>query len=505
MSQVTPLLEAAEKRRTKLQTELDELLAAPTVEGRKALNAEEEARFNELTKTLDESDEQIKKFRKQAKREAKAVEALANSEKESEKRTPVGSVKIISEPKVYDRDNKRGGSYFQDLGTLAAASARMGVADADAALERMARNDKQVEVELREMKFKERREFSGFIESQGGNFEKRVNPNTTFGQGGEFVPPLWLVAQFAPLLRPTRTFANRVTNKFLPGGIDVINLPKITVGSLTGVQAAQGGAVASRDIQTTTISASVRTIAGQEDIALQLLEQSPLQLDGVIFDDLSRDYDLQLDSQIIYGTGTNGQHLGVLNVAGATSNTTITNSNYVTVSSAVFHDATTVGTQFRSILNGANQIETLRFAPATGIWTHPRRANSWVYAAVDTQGRPLFVPYSPFNALGLSNPNIPEGVAGVINGLPVIKDGNMPTTMNATATTGGTADPVIVLKEDDLILWEGTPKFRALPEILSGTLQVRYQMYCYSAFMPNRFAPSISILTGNTGLASPAF
>jgi hypothetical protein len=55
-----------------------------------------------------------------------------------------------------------------------------------------------------------------------------------------------------------------------------------------------------------------------------------------------------------------------------------------------------------------------------------------------------------------------------------------------------------------LILWEGTPKFRALPEILSGTLQVRYQMYCYSAFMPGRFPPSMSLATGS-GLAAVSF
>lgn len=77
----------------------------------------------------------------------------------------------------------------------------------------------------------------------------------------------------------------------------------------------------------------------------------------------------------------------------------------------------------------------------------------------------------------------------------------MPTTMNATATTGGTADAVVVLKEDDLALWEGQLKMRALPEILSGTLMVRYQVYAYSAFQAQRFLPSISILTGNTGLA----
>jgi len=71
-------------------------------------------------------------------------------------------------------------------------------------------------------------------------------------------------------LRPARTYANRVTNRFLPGGIDVINLPKITLGAQVLVQAAQGGAVASRDITTSTISASVRTLSGQQDISLQL-------------------------------------------------------------------------------------------------------------------------------------------------------------------------------------------------------------------------------------------
>ncbi len=48
-------------------------------------------------------------------------------------------------------------------------------------------------------------------------------------------------------------------------------------------------------------------------------------------------------------------------------------------------------------------------------------------------------------------------------GLPVIKDANVPVTMNATATTGGTADPIVVVKEDDLLLFEGQLRLRALP------------------------------------------
>ena len=149
MSQVTPLLEAAEKRRAKLQSDLDELLATPTAEGRKVLNADEETRFNTITAELDDADKNIKAFSKQAKREAKATEALAKSDEGSEEKRAVGGAIITSEPKVYDQNNKRGGSYFQDLGVIAASSSRMGVEGADKALERMERNARQVEVEVK--------------------------------------------------------------------------------------------------------------------------------------------------------------------------------------------------------------------------------------------------------------------------------------------------------------------------------------------------------------------
>jgi hypothetical protein len=62
----------------------------------------------------------------------------------------------------------------------------------------------------------------------------------------------------------------------------------------------------------------------------------------------------------------------------------------------------------------------------------------------------------------------------------------------------------IVLKEDDCILWEGQLKMRALPEILSGTLQIRFQVYAYSAFMATRAPASIAVC-GGTGFAAPTF
>jgi HK97 family phage major capsid protein len=136
--------------------------------------------------------------------------------------------------------------------------------------------------------------------------------------------------------------------------------------------------VSRTDVVTTSVSATVNTIAGQEDISLQLLEQSPISMDGVLFEDLSRDYDQRLDLQVIGGTGTNGQHLGVLKVVGATTNTDPTKASEISSTVTVFIDPTASNSsQYKNLVNAVNQIETLRFESPTAIWVHPRRANSW--------------------------------------------------------------------------------------------------------------------------------
>lgn len=497
---VNPVLQAARDKRGKTQDKLDALLLVPTEESR-ALTDDETSQFEVLGAKLSKLDKQIVELDADTARKDKAAAAAS--------KVNTSPAHITREAMTYDLDGRN--SFFRDLAVIGVPGAGE-LGSREDAERRMMQHRKELDITAREDDTVRRRLHEvlktpqSLVYRNRSEFEKRVNPSTTVGQGGEFVPPLWLVSQYVPFVRPDRVCANRVQNLPLPPGIDVINLPKITVGSATAIQGAQGGAVASVDIQTSTVSAAVNTIAGQEDISLQLLEQSPLAMDGVIFDDLTRDYSQRLDAQVLYGSGTGGQHKGVLNVSGATSNTLITNSNYVTVGSIVFHDASTSGTQFRSILNGINQVETLRIAPATAIWAHPRRANSWVYAT-DTQARPLYLAnrYNPMNAVGTEVTNVEQGVAGELIGLPVIKDANMPTTMNSTTVGGGTADPIVILKEDDLYLWEGTMRMRALPEILSGTLQIRFQLYCYSAFMPNRFPPSLSLLTGNTGLAVPGF
>lgn len=496
---MSPVLKASQEKRAKLQSKLDALLAAPTAEARSLTDAEAD-KFEGLASDIKKLDAQIQTLEAAEKRAEKAADAAAKA----------APAVVKSESMTYDKHGRN--SYFRDLATLAVASARLGgTEDSPAdALERMqrhnaevdaeARTDKQVAAALREL----RRTPAGM--------EARTNPNTTAGTGGEFVPPLWLVSQYVPFMRAGRVFANRVRNMPLPPGQDVINIPVISGGSLTAIQTANAAAVTSQDVTTSSISAPVRTIAGQEDISLQLLEQSPIAMDGVLFDDLSRDYDKQLDTQIISGSGTSGQHKGVLSVTGATSNTDPRKTNQISSTVTALVDATAGNSsQYKNIINAVNQIETLRFDNPTAIWVHPRRANGWGAAPSASDGRPLFLAakYGQFNAVGSNEPNpLFQGVAGELYGLPVVKDANMLTTANGFSAgalqTGGNQDVVVVLKEDDVYLWEGTMRMRALPEILSGTLQIRFQVYAYSAFTAERLPAGISVIAG-TGYIAPGF
>jgi len=500
------VLEATRTKRDKAQKKIDSLVADAEKRDDKTLTDDEQTEFDGLVAEVRKLDKRAKKLIEVETRQAKADKAFA---KVIDARQ--GPAVVRSEPGVYRRDAFVGAgepSYLRDLAAaMVPHASSLGIHPEDAR-SRLAQNYKEIE---RDAESGDQKQFASRIVDEvrrwgdAPDVEARVNPNTTAGTGGEFVPPLWLVSQYEPFRRPGRVIANRVPTSPLPPGIGVINVPKITTGSATAIQTANAAAVTSTDIVTTSVSASVNTIAGQEDISLQLLEQSPLAMDNVVFDDLSRDYDQRLDLQVISGSGASGQHQGVLSQTGATSNTDITKINLVTCGSTVFADASTTGTQFRSIVAGKNFIETLRFAGATALWVHPRRANNWEATAFDTTGRPLFVPYAPFNAFGIETLNVAEGVAGVLVGLPVIKDANMPTACVTSAITGGTGDAIAVVKEDDLQLWEGTVRMRALPEILSGTLQIRFQLYAYSAFLPKRFQASTSLVTGTTGLAAPTF
>lgn len=502
----TPVLEflrqqmkALLEQRAAARTELDEVLKAPTTEQR-ALTPEEATAFDEKRAAVVAKDGEIDALAKRIEeaedieRRQANVDGLAAKLGQGGEQRGNGPAKVLSEPLTYQEGS--GHSYFLDL-----ARAQLNRGDGDggvqAATERLKRHTAELDVELpaREARRAERarqdegafRRDLGKRAGAGTVFEKRVNPNRTDGQGGYFVPPLWLIDEYVDLPRFGRTFASSVRNMTLPAGTDSINVPKVATGTATGVQTADAAAVTSVDMTDTFVNAPVRTIAGQQDVAIQLLDQSPAAFDEITFADLIADYNMQVDVQALTGSGSAGQFLGVLNVGG--------------INAVTYTDASpTLPELYTPSMQALSKIARLRKMMPTAVFLTPARW-FWMASQLDSQNRPFILPEqnAPFNPLALQTGGDVEGPVGRILNFPLLADGNIPANLG-----GGTNEErVIAARTSDLYLWEGAMRSRVLTEVLSNTLQVRLQVYNYAAFMPNRRPESISVISG-TGLIAPS-
>jgi len=448
--QMTAALEA----RAALKTEMDSVLTAPTAENRN-LSEEEMTRFNEKRDAVKAKDTEIEELSAKIKdlegdeqREQRAAEVLAEHGQAGERRE---RVTVVSEPETYRKGGQT--SYFRDL-------FRAQVNGNREAVERLARNDREV-------------------------IEKRAL-TTTDGSVGEFVPPLWMVNEYVALARAGRVAADRVRPQPLPSGTDSINLPKVASGTATAEQATQNTAVQNTDATSTSVTANVATLAGQQVISQQALDQSPINLDAILLADLAADYAVKLDTFVLNNNAAGKR--GLLNVSG--------------LNAVTYTDATpTVGELYPKVADGIQQIHTGRFMPADTVLMHPRRW-AWHTAQVDTAGRPLVVPVAnmPQNMLAAMGDVVSEGFVGTLQGLPVFVDPNIPTNLGA----GTNEDRIIILRADDIILFEGSPQAEAFRETKADQLSVLLRFFNYAALHSERYPKSISVIAG-TGLITPTF
>lgn len=452
--------EAAAKEREQKLNARKAITDVAEGEARDDLEAEEDAEFRSLTadiKALDEDikslDERIQELSDEELRESQ-ITAGAAAVKRAQARA-----QVLNEGLVYAKGNGR--SYLRDL---VRSNPVFNLPGSDEARENLQKHgvDVATSSEYRDL-------------------------NRTDGTGGYAVPPLWLMQEYIELARAGRATANLVSNQTLPAGTDTISIPKMLTGTATGIQTADNTNVTETDLTDDTISASVRTLAGQQDLAIQLIDQSPINFDEVVFRDLVADYATKVDLQVINGSNASGQVKGILNASG---------TNVVT-----YTDSTpTVAEFYSKVADAIQQVHTGRYMSPTVIVMHPRRW-AWLTAASDSQGRPLVVPSGPgINQVAEFSQVASQGVVGAMQGLPVVTDPNLPTNLG----TGTNEDTVLVMKADDLILWESAIRSRVLPEVGSGTLTVRLQVYGYVAFTAERYGKAVSKI-GGTGLQAPTF
>ena len=363
-------------------------------------------------------------------------------------------VRVGREPLTYEQFN--GQSFFADLYDSRTGDLR--------AIERLARHGHEMFVEKRAI-------------------------NETAGTGGEFVPPVWLMDKWVKTARAGRPYANIVNRLPLIEKTNSINMPSYTGPSTATAAQSDGGAVQSTDPTTTSVSVPVKTIAGQVDLARQLLDRSVPGMDVVIFDDLIRDYMTKLDVQCLNGSGSGANATGALNTSSIISVTYTSGSPTQTGLFPAFGQA-------------ISNIAENRFLAPDVIVMHPRRWY-WLVTGLDTQNRPLVVPHDSGQAVNTFagyDGTYAENAVGRILGLPVVLDASLPTNQGA----GTNQDVILVCRTADQWLWEdAAPRTKVFEEVLSGNLQIRCQVFGYFAYTSARYPKSVATITG-TGLTAPS-
>lgn len=300
-----------------------------------------------------------------------------------------------------------------------------------------------------------------------------------------FTPPQYIADLFAEYARAGRPTANLCTPLPLPEVGMTVNIPRVTTGTIVGAQATENATVSNQDVDDTLLTVPVRTIAGYTDVSRQAVERTEL-VEQVIFADLAAAYSAELDRQIINGTGSSGEHLGLLGISG--------------INAVTYTDASpTAGELWPKLVDAITRVQSVRFTGATGIVLHPK---TWamVLAGVDTTGRPLFndavVAQNPMGVASESPAQYGMPV-GTILGIPVVVDGNVPINLGA----GTNETRLIVADFRDIFLMEDTaaPVQLRFDEPLSSSLGVRLLAYGYSAFAGGRQPSAISAVAG-TGM-----
>lgn len=446
MKETRAILDAREEVEEALKL-LDE--ADTKIQGLPADASDEEREFHKNTfaraeRNVAEAREKLERaIAIQKAREA--VPPLGDDEpSESEKREGFRGRVEVNEPPTYHKGNRRDVSFLKDI---------WGSMHGDpAAQQRLARH----KMETRDV-------------------------DTSDPGAGVFVPPKYLADEWAELPREQRPFANALPNRPLMAEGMSFTIPRLTTGASVAVQQTEADAPSETDADGTLLTVNVRTIAGQQDMSIQAFERTDPGFADVVLSDLRAAYDSYLDTQLLSGTGSNGQLPGIRGVTGR---------NTVT-----YTDATPTSAELLpKLYDGIQQIADGRKANPDLIVMHPRRA-AWLASNLSSTF-PLFQQGQLMQAAGVQDGGFLLSVAG----LRVVIDSNVGVLYGA----GTNEDEIYIVRSADLAVYESPLRVRVLQEVLSGTLQVRVQVFAYAAFASGKQPEAIAHISG-TGLAAPSF
>lgn len=440
---------------------------------------------------IDQIDAQVTELRsvlegfEAEQRANEAAETLARSSAPTDR--AVGGARIGQEARTYSRETARQGiSFFQDA--FRAQHGRDHAAD-----ERLQRHAQEMFVDLRE---------SGQWFREAGPDQARA---LTTGTVGGLMIPVYLTELATTVLRNGSPLVNLLPTLPLPAEGMSLTIPRASTGATAASQVTENTQVSQTDpTWTTDLVIPVNTIAGEVDLSRQLLDRGT-GYDQLVYNDLAAAYAAEKGRQVLNGSGTANQALGMLQTAGR-------------ITATAFGAAATIANFHKKeagviagITASADAINPDLIA------MHPRRWG-WMTGETDSTGRPLVVPLpnGPYNATAL---NLAPGqtgssapgpksatIVGSFQGMPVTTDTNIPTNVGTN-----NEDVVVTIDTAKQLLWEegdGSPRFLRFDQV--NTLTVKLVAYGYMAFSARRYPTSIGQVGGldtgaGNGLVAPTF
>jgi hypothetical protein len=301
-------------------------------------------------------------------------------------------------------------------------------------------------------------------ELQGAEYETRINPSTEVGHGGEFAPPLWLIQQFATARRPGQILQQLIPTFDLPKGVSSVSLPRVVTGNTVDVDVPLSP-VDSSAVTTEAVSSPAVVFSGNSDWPIQALEQSPTgaHLDWAMFKDMSESSDFNIERQLVFGDGKGGEFYGLIELPGTNT------IEYLSPSPSGVDMIPEIG----KILA---QVGVKRRRPPTALLMNTSRFY-WLVTSEDNSNRPLEFANKGFVQL------------------EVHLDDAIPNTFGASKEQ----DAIFACRPDDMIFMDTPPVTAVQTDVLSGTLEVRFQLHRTVAALVGRYPTGISKLIG-TGM-----
>ena len=405
------------------------------------------ANIQALKLEIEKLDERIEQISDLEIRKAKAAELAASVDGQTVEKRSAAPARVISEEATY---HERSGNDF--------------LADAIAA------------------------EFGGSYEAreritryQRETMEKRDSGTSNFAG---LVVPQYLVSSFAQLRRAGRPTLDISTNQALPASGMTLNIGRLTTGVTSYVQASENSAPTESSPDDTLLTVNVNTVASMFDLSKQAILRGT-GVETQLLGDAVRSYQTKVDGLALNGSGSSGEHRGILNTSG--------------INATTYTDASPTWAEFFPKLVAAiTDISTNFYGGATHIVAHPSIIGCWL-RALDSTNRPQFgnTAGNPMNAAAtFDRPAYDMGGLQIL-GLPVVADANMPTNLG----TGTNESAVIVGDFSESYIWEdngGSPLYVRF-EQPDGNIAIRTVVFGFSAYTAGKYPTAFSAITG-TGL-----